>query len=101
MQKKKIDLTQLKIRLPTNYQLTIYICNHLTVYTKMSASSFKNIIYKAYVYKYCMYKKDFALNNPNKSNHKYLIYVYEEDLALNNLQWLICHKTQTSQIIYI
>ena len=22
------------------------------------------------------------------------IYIYEEDLALNNLQWLICHKTQ-------
>ena len=24
----------------------------------------------------------------------YLIYMYNEDLALNNLQWLICHKTQ-------
>ena len=23
------------------------------------------------------------------------------DLALNNLQWLICHKTQPNQIIYI
>ena len=22
----------------------------------------------------------------------YLIYMYKEDLALNNLQWLICHK---------
>ena len=27
----------------------------------------------------------------------YLIYMYEEDLALNNLQWLICHKTQPKQ----
>ena len=27
-------------------------------------------------------------------NHIYLIYMYKEDLALNNLQWLICHKTQ-------
>ena len=26
--------------------------------------------------------------------------MYKEDLALNNLQWLICHKTQPNQIIY-
>ena len=31
----------------------------------------------------------------------YLIYMNKEDLALNNLQWLICHKTQPNQIIYI
>ena len=35
------------------------------------------------------------------SNPIYLIYMYKEDLALNNLQWLICHKTQTNQIMYI
>ena len=29
----------------------------------------------------------------NKPNPIYLIYMYKEDLALNNLQWLICHKT--------
>ena len=29
------------------------------------------------------------------------IYIYKEDLALNNLQWLICHKIQPTQIIYI
>ena len=23
----------------------------------------------------------------------YLIYMYKKDLAFNNLQWLICHKT--------
>ena len=28
------------------------------------------------------------------ANHMYLIYLYKEDLALNNLQWLICYKTQ-------
>ena len=28
----------------------------------------------------------------------YLIYMYEEDLALSNLEWLICHKTKTNQI---
>ena len=28
-----------------------------------------------------------------KPNHVYLIYVYGEDLALDNLKWLICHKT--------
>ena len=27
----------------------------------------------------------------------YLLYMYKEYLALNNLQWLICHKTQTNQ----
>ena len=24
----------------------------------------------------------------------YLIYMYKKDFALNNLQWLICHKTK-------
>ena len=28
-------------------------------------------------------------------------HMYTEDLALNNLQWLICHKTQPNQILYI
>ena len=27
--------------------------------------------------------------------------MYKEDLALNNLQRLICHKTQPKQITYI
>ena len=31
----------------------------------------------------------------------YLTYMYKPDLALNNLQWLICHKTQPNQILYI
>ena len=30
----------------------------------------------------------------------YLIYMYKEDLALKNLQWLICQKTQPIQILY-
>ena len=34
------------------------------------------------------------------TNHIYLIYMYKEDLASYNLQWLICHKTQPNQIIY-
>ena len=33
------------------------------------------------------------------TNHIYLIYMYEQELALNNLQGLICHKTQTNQTI--
>ncbi len=50
-----------------------------------------------------MYKEDLALNNiqwliyqinPTKPNHIYLIYMYKEDLVLSNLQWLICHKTK-------
>ena len=28
------------------------------------------------------------------TNHVYLIYMYKQDLALNNLQWLVCHKTK-------
>ena len=47
--------------------------------------------------------------NPTKPNHIHLqyiyiyiyIYIYKEVLTLNNLQWLICHKTQPNQIIYI
>ena len=27
--------------------------------------------------------------------------MYKENLVLNNLQWLICHKCQPNQIIYI
>ena len=56
-----------------------------------------------------MYKKDLALNNlqllifhKTKPNQIiYLIYMYKEDLALNDQQWLICHKTKSNQIIYI
>ena len=56
-----------------------------------------------------MYKEDLALNNLQwLIRHKtqpnqiiYLIYMYKEDLVLNNLQWLIRHKTQSNKIIYI
>ena len=35
------------------------------------------------------------------TNHIYLMYMHKQDLALNNLQRLICHKTQpTNQPIY-
>ena len=44
----------------------------------MSSGSFKNIINKM-----CL---QIIFN----------IYIYKQDLALNNLQWLICHKNQTS-----
>ena len=37
------------------------------------------------------------LQNPTKPNLIYLIYMYKGDLALNNLKWLICHKTQLNQ----
>ena len=29
------------------------------------------------------------------TNHIYSVYMYKEDLALNNLQVLICHKTKS------
>ena len=31
------------------------------------------------------------------TNHIYLIYIYKDDLAFNNLQELICHKTKPKQ----
>ena len=31
----------------------------------------------------------------------YLIFMYEEDLSLNNLQGLICHKIKPNQIIHL
>ena len=45
----------------------------------MSSGSFKNVIYKI-----CL-------------EIIYLMYMDKMDLALNNLQWLICHKTQPNQ----
>ena len=36
-------------------------------------------------------------SNQTKPSHIYLKYVYEEDLALNNLQWLICHETKLNK----
>ena len=55
-----------------------------------------------------MLKEDLALNSlkwlmchKTQPKHIYLIYTYKEDLVLNNLQWLICHKTQPNQILYI
>ena len=46
---------------------------------KWAQASLKNIIYKM-----CL-------------EIIYLIYMYKEDLALDNQQWLICHKTQPHQ----
>ena len=57
-----------------------------------------------------MYKQDLALNNLQglichktliKPNHIYLTYMYKQDLALNNPQGLICHKTLTKPNPYI
>ena len=49
--------------------------NHLTVRKRMSLGSFKDVINKMYL------------------KIIYIQHVYKEDLAINNLQWLICHKT--------
>ena len=35
--------------------------------------------------------------NPTKLNHIYLISMHKGDLAIINLQWLICHKTKQNQ----
>ena len=34
------------------------------------------------------------------TNHVYLIDMYEQDLALNNLQELVCHKIQPAKSVY-
>ena len=34
------------------------------------------------------------------TNHIYFIYMYKEDLALNNLQWLIYYKTKPISFAY-
>ena len=49
----------------------------------MSSGLFKNVIYKI-----CF-------------EIIYLIYMDKKDLALNNLQWLICHKTKSNQPLLI
>ena len=33
------------------------------------------------------------------TNHIYSMYMYKQDLILNNLQQLICHKTKSKQFI--
>ena len=56
-----------------------------------------------------MYKEDLALYNlqwlichkTQPNQIIYLMHMYKEDLASNNLQWLIYLKTQPNQIIYI
>ena len=55
-----------------------------------------------------MYEDDLGINNlqclichKNQPNHINLTYIYKEDLAVNNLQWLICHKTKPNPITYI
>ena len=50
----------------------------------MKSGSFKNVIYKMYFH----------------IIYLYLIYMDGQDLALNNLHWLIGLKTQPNQIIY-
>ena len=54
-----------------------------------------------------MYKEYLALDNlqwlichKTKSNQIIsLIYMYKEDLGLNSLQCLICHKTKSTEIL--
>ena len=49
-----------------------------------------------------MYKKDLAFNyiqwlichKTQPNQIIYLIYMYKKDLAFNYIQWLMCHKTQ-------
>ena len=75
----------------------------------MKSPSDSQKIYLLNIFNIYMYKDDMALNNRqwlicNKTQTNqiiYIYYLYKEDLAWNNLQWLTCHKTQPNQIIYI
>ena len=54
-----------------------------------------------------MYQEELALNNlqwlichkTQPNQIRYSIYMYKEELALNNLQCLICHKIQPTTIV--
>ena len=35
------------------------------------------------------------------TSYNFTNHMHKEDLSLNNLQWLICHKTKPNEIIYI
>ena len=63
-------------------------------------------VYKSYIFYIYIYKQDLASKNlqwlicyKTKPNHIYLIYMYKLDLALNNLQWMICHKTKPIKVM--
>ena len=47
-----------------------------------NSGSFKKVIYKIVI------------------NDIYLLYMYKQDLALNNLQWLIFHKTKENNCCF-
>ena len=75
--------------------------NHLTVGKQMSFGSFYKKLSTNYSFtnhthliSIHVYKQDLA--NPTQPNPIYLMYMYKEDLALKNLQSLICHKTHPS-----
>ena len=40
-------------------------------------------------------------SNQTKTNHLYLTYMYEKDLSLNNLQWVIYYKNKCNVIGFI
>ena len=73
------------INIKSNYLCLIGMntCNHLTEYKKEL-----RLLKKCY------------LQNVLR-NHIYFIYLYKDDLAFKNQQWLICHKTQQNQTSYI
>ena len=47
------------------------------------------------------YTDCYAIKPNQTKSYMFYLYMYKKDLALNTLQWLICHKTQPNQIIYI
>ena len=82
--------------------------NHCRLFNVKSIFfTYKQFYFKPFkpnhLYLIYLYKDDLAFNNlqqvdmplnPIKPNLIYLIYMYKEDLALNNPQSLICFKTK-------
>ena len=47
------------------------------------------------------YNDWYAIKPNETKSYIYLIYVYKEDLALNNQQFLIYHKTKPNKSIFV
>ena len=47
-----------------------------------------------------LFKKQCHLQTTLFTNYEYLISLYKQDLVLNNLQELICHKTKPTNQLY-
>ena len=87
------------MKLPTTYSFTnhmyIYMCANKWVIENRNTWNYLTVCQK----QLSLARLSFLQNV--FTNTMYLIYINKKDLALNNFQWLICHKPQPNRIIYI